>query len=581
MAKVAVFVIAAFIASPVWAQADVSHRGLTQSIEGALIYLADTQIKEHPGWASPRYTACKAHRCLPTLPINVGPLRELPGLPVYKPFPPLQNNEGEWANSIHVFPAELGNRNGETFVSVLDTNMFVTANLIYPMFLFRDATEEGGIGAMLQKAMASILAYQRGNGFNFWPQQPSAHGRHLTVKPYNIPLFNENMKLESFFSRFLPPDDPRRQWNQFFSNPAINPWGVESMVNIPNDADDTALALATIYLYQNLASSAFTLDKIQKGSDEFERMSSEFSLYRDEMGRREDGRDSWKGGPSGAFLTWLKPDTWGPEAFAHPELGVMPLGVNNVDCVVNANVLFALAMRGQQQAPGFAPSLDLVIKAIETKAWPRCGLYYPQNMIFPYAASRAYREGSIDDLRLQEAMARLARELIADQAAVKQKTPEQAGAFSGGIDKSSHLATALALSTLLNIGADTAEKYGFLASYQRALNDGVAYLIKARIRQRVLFAGETLLRSGEESSTGPTRYGYRWNSGLFFSASFWDMAQWRSEAYTVAIVMEALTKYMLAYEFSHEPTPHNLRVTIRQQPFSVDDANRPWQFIVE
>jgi len=42
-------------------------------------------------------------------------------------------------------------------------------------------------------------------------------------------------------------------------------------------------------------------------------------------------------------------------------------------------------------------------------------------------------------------------------------------------------------------------------------------------------------------------------SGLFFAASFWDLAHWRSQAFTVAIALEALTKYALAYDLDLAP----------------------------
>jgi hypothetical protein len=237
-------------------------------------------------------------------------------------------------------------------------------------------------------------------------------------------------------------------------------------------------------------------------------------------------------------------------------------------------------MRGDNHAAGFDETVGLVAKAINDKAWPRCGLYYPQDKIFPYAASRAFREGNINDSRLEDAMARLAQDLIADQASVRLKVPGQAGAFSGGADKSYHLATALAVSSLLNIGVEIAEKYGFLASYKRAIQDGVTYLIRERVAHKVLFS-ETLVNPAESHSSSGPRYGYRWTSGLFFSASAWDLAQWRSEAYTVAMVMEALTKYMLAYELSQQSLVSDLKVTIKQQPYNVEDGHRPWQFIVE
>ena len=45
---------------------------------------------------------------------------------------------------------------------------------------------------------------------------------------------------------------------------------------------------------------------------------------------------------------------------------------------------------------------------------------------------------------------------------------------------------------------------------------------------------------------------------MFFSASFWELAQWRSKPYTVAMVMEALIKYRLEY--------HKLDCTIADSP---------------
>jgi hypothetical protein len=42
-------------------------------------------------------------------------------------------------------------------------------------------------------------------------------------------------------------------------------------------------------------------------------------------------------------------------------------------------------------------------------------------------------------------------------------------------------------------------------------------------------------------------------SGLFFAASFWDLAHWRSQSFTVAMVLEALTKYALAYDLDDSP----------------------------
>ena len=233
--------------------------------------------------------------------------------------------------------------------------------------------------------------------------------------------------------------------------------------------------------------------------------------------------------------------------FDRPEIGVVPLGVNNVDVVVNSNVLFAMALTGRKDLPGYQDCVNLILKAAEKHAWPEAGLYYPQNMIFPYTASRAYRDGSAREPEMKAAMQRIMRDLIVAQKDWGEKNPTRRGAFPGGDDKSDHLASALAVTTLVNIGRQNAVEAGLLKEYDQAVFSGVQYLLNQAIWDKPKNP-ETVGKfkiPGDKCAT--------WLSGLFFAASFWDLAHWRSQAFTVAMVLEALTKYALAYDCDDVP----------------------------
>ncbi|MCX6107673.1 MAG: hypothetical protein NTY08_17750, partial [Proteobacteria bacterium] len=64
----------------------------------------------------------------------------------------------------------------------------------------------------------------------------------------------------------------------------------------------------------------------------------------------------------------------------------------------------------------------------------------------------------------------------------------------------------------------------------------------------------------------------KWDSGVFFSASNWKLAQWRSDAYTAAIVLEALAKYALAYDQSDKSFKDGLRLHVTSYGRNADAA---------
>ena len=522
---------------------------LKQAIMGALLYLDDTQIRQRPGFGDPRYDACSGDGCAPT-PVGLGE-----SLPL--PIGPTDNRRGEWANFIHVFPDQLqwphapwdtrpAGEDG-TVIQVQDSNLFMAATTALPLYYFDESALRPGqaaVTAMRDEALASIRAYRHGQGFAFWPTLPGTTSAAGRVGPLNIPPALGY--LQPVFLAIPGAADnipPRtRQWLSDIFDTGINPAGGDAITNIPADADDTALATAN-----------FSFDARRHGSSPItpEVLATVGALapWRDLGRKTEDGRDQWKGTNSGGFLTWLRDENLGREGrFADPEQGVIPLGVNNVDCVVNANALFALGLAGQGQSETARQVSDLLARAAAFGSWPECGLYYPQRQIFPYTLTRAYREGHVRNPAMATAMTRLLLALLSEQSQLAAKDPDRAGAFSGGADPTFDLATALGLSSLLNIGSDFAQKVGVLAQYQNGVEQALSYLLKSQQAWGIQFSTTFNRDSDHAFFPSPWDEARRWRAGVFFSASRWSLAQWRSEAYTTAMVLEALVKYGLEYD---------------------------------
>ena len=528
-------------------KARLSDKNLTHTILGALTYLEDRQIRPRQGQRSCETDSSDdGDGCDTRLSLNI-PFRENIGLPAPASIK-ARNRTGEWASYIHFLPNKIGVK-GRSPAAVQDSNLFMTAFIGYPLFLFDEGSlpdEKRHINSILQLAMTNIQSFRREDAYNFWAVLPGCRGTAPRTGPFNI----EVPMLEKMAEAYLNPkfaklfavlargqQTPPKYWLERCLSRAENQTGADALFNIPNDADDTSTAVA----FQQMYFARFPDSGIRPDFAALENISQ----FRDVEREREDGRDAWKGKASGAYLTWLKDEN--KPVFERPEIGVIPLGVNNVDVVVNSNVLFAMALTGRKDLPGYKDCVNLILKAAEKHAWPEAGLYYPQNMIFPYAASRAYRDGSAREPEMKAAMQRIMRDLIVAQKDWGEKNPTRRGAFPGGDDKSDHLASALAVTTLINIGRPNAAEAGLLKDYDLAISSGVKYLLNQAIWNKPKNP-ETVGKfktPGDKCAT--------WLSGLFFAASFWDLAHWRSQAFTVAMVLEALTKYALAYDCDDVP----------------------------
>jgi hypothetical protein len=546
---------------------------INQTILGALIYLADTQTLDRPGKHSSMHDFCDTASagCNSVILINKRQSDSYKERILKLKNFHIRNIIGEWATTVHFLPDKLGSTAGEAKIAIQDSNVFSTAGILYPLYFIDEEAlpkSEKFITNIRTSAANSLHLYKRNNSYNFWIESEGETSRFPKTGPLNIPTkVGKNMGIlltgvfNKLWQRFTKNMDVGGEdWVKRVLDKNENPYGFDAAFNIPNDTDDTSTVVA-VQKYHSLFHPEESINPDLAALNEITRFVDKERTIIDE-------RDLWTGTHnSGAYLTWLKDENL--ETFSDPASGIITHGVNNIDCVVNANALFSLALNNAQSWKGFNDAKYLLSRTITEKLWinNKCGLYYPQLMMFPYTISRAYREGGLnDDPVLVNAMGQLLKDILELQY--------ENGAFPGGKDRTHDLPTALAVSAILNIGAETASQHGLLNSYQSSIEKGIQYLISARTLHPVLFP-TTFALNGNNSDL---RYGYKWQSGLYFSTSFWDLAHWRSEPYTAAIILEALVKFVIAYDVKHSRLIDGDRLRIQSYDSSVEPTERPTSF---
>ncbi|MEM7645757.1 MAG: hypothetical protein AAF203_02505 [Pseudomonadota bacterium] len=476
-----------------------NRKNLQETLNGAVTYLQARQILDRPGSQDCRFDYSGGNGCS--------------GSSI--------NKLGEWANDIYplsftsaIYDPETTNES----TIIPDSNMFVTSAILYPLHWVDDS--QGKLKMMRKTALGSIKTYRKGAAFSFWPAYNHVKTGHSVIGPVNL-RFDAYDISDSFVTRLasgalglvIP-------WVEDWMNQLMvkeeNPHGFASYLNVPNDSDDTSVAMALLAVQAKKEGSSSQLDLGPL---------HEISRYRDVNRKKHDPRDTWSPKESGAFLTWMKNEN--EPLFADPETGVMPMGVNNVDCVVNANVVFSLALNGQTKAPGYDEALNYVADVALSGQWLKgCAFYYPQVYTFAYSASRAYRDGGARSPKMEEAMDQLMKDILKEQGF--------RGNWSISPDNSSDYATAKALVTLINLGQNRAMRLGLQDTYEESLKDGFAFLLE---HQKSISLGKGNLQSE----------GFYWRPGLFFSATDARLGTWRSTAVTNATVVEAIAKYLSDY----------------------------------
>jgi len=364
-----------------------------------------------------------------------------------------------------------------------DSNSFTVSSIHNALAAtFLRLPELTAIPSLLDRAIERILSYQNGNSFNFWP---------LLEPPSNLKL----------------------KWPVMLRRPnhySIHNTLTAGFFNVVNDSDDTAAALLAISQYQQIRPDV--ADKIILPRT----IGNIFSAYRDRNRPFSHPYNQFQRMTrTGAFLTWLarehslRPGAILP-SLKHPNI---PIGVNDVDCVVNANILATLAHFNELGTQGTRESCRLINSAFQRGLQKSCGVYYPSPYNLHYATAKAIAAGA---QCLTPSVRLLVQEILDEQ--------NSDGSWNSPLVGDQVHSSLYALNALSYLQNQTDEKTR--ERTRVAVDQGIAYIIQEQ-------------RAYEDG-------GSFWPAGVSFSGGTIVRKKivWRSEAHTTALASEVLSLWI-------------------------------------
>jgi hypothetical protein len=355
-----------------------------------------------------------------------------------------------------------------------------------------------GLKPVLLKAYREIQTYEVDKRYNFWKLLPPPRNHRLFGKdPHLLVRRPTNYPLKSRF--------------------------INKTANVPEDADDTALANTATYYHNRIFQD--TLRALSYAG---------FDEYLDKKRKNRNWYNFMLPTPhhSGAYLTWhhqeYEYNHWNPvttyfsllfiftpysSAFPVAYEPWIPFGANDVDVVVNSNILNYLVLTGQvNKSIGKAGALKVIEYNIRKNLWSTGAVYYPNSYHIDYAVAKAYHNGVED---LQEAAQKIKKHLI--------ETQQADGSFASKpwVNKGDIIqSTAYALHAMLDLRTkgetipdeNIRKAFGFLQTKAQR-KEGMCYW-----EGGVYFSGGTLLR---------------------------NILIWQSDAYTTALIARCFQRYYL------------------------------------
>ncbi len=385
----------------------------------------------------------------------------------------------------------LGKKGTEAYDSNNFTPTMIHNNLAHVYLNDPQNPDLKEIPQMLDLAYEASMLYREEKGFAFWLNQPKL----LTI----LPKVEEQFALE---------------WAKRPNHFPLKGSYVNKRADVASDADDTALAYHMMLL-NNVVRKVDERGERQKPEWQPEKIGDLFSSYRD-MDRKKSypyNRIHGNYTDTGAFLTWLiekKHGFWSVLVDLQWDSTGIHGGLNDLDCVVNSNVLNALAAYSELDTPGVTASCNFINHAFaDGKDAKTCGIYYPNPYHLHYAASKAFHTGASC---LQGGMSHALQQLR------KEQLPD--GSWPGGSTKEPVQSTLYAINALLLIGDMDGE------DFERATR-AMRYLLKEMV----------------VDASGTQAF---WKEGVFFSGGFLirDSLIWRSRSYTTSLGLTAISKYL-------------------------------------
>jgi len=381
---------------------------------------------------------------------------------------------GQWRTQVTTaVPNFIGvGRMNEAYEEPTAFGTYAIANILAEAYFLNPELAE--LRELIFKSAASLDNYRIGALFNFYP--PKMYGSHHVRGPRFM---------------YLHP-----RWKGF--------------THIPPDADTSSVTYAFLH-YQNSLERGLSPDEL---TTPLPRAAlDKFSETRDRH-RIPHAYNAMQGQVNtGAFLTWLF-DEKDPDMphyyFARPDKGMrIPFNVNDVDCVVNANVLKMLHYAGETDGPGYKAACRHLNKVVRGTQYYLCGMYYPNNHALPYSMASNLQSGVSC---LEESRKELLRYILRKQ--------QRNGAWQSQLvlRRDYVQSTVWALNALMMIGDPKNREH------RRAVKAGLKYLLSE-------------VRYDKKGNLF-------WRGQVYYAAIFAARFQvvWRSSAYTTALGLKALVQ---------------------------------------
>jgi hypothetical protein len=407
---------------------------------------------------------------------------------------------GEW-------PSTMGLKNRFLYlgkaIPFRDSNCFTQANVFNTLAeIYLGDSSRIEVLPMLELALPELLSYRDSMTFNFWKK----------LEP-NIPLSRKGPHPENYLAH--------RPTNFELKTRFIN-----NAADIANDADDTSTGnLALFY-----ANKVFSI----------KRQIPSQNLYDSYIDRNRNNYHWFNyihkiPRPSNAYMTWLAPEVqfkhWSfpwqvahnlvfflpaSSCFPHPYDRYVPWGANDIDAVVNCNVLNYLAKTGQlEESQGKEGAVNLLKYVVGKERWSRAGIYYPNRFYIHYTISKVYPY-FLEELAHEANVLKM--HLISSQ--------NMDGSFFSRkkVNKKDVLqSTVYSLQAMLN------------------LKEAGVEIPKGNMDKALEFILTHETRDDK---------GIHWKGGVFFSGGtvVRNALYFKSDAYTTALVAQAIQKYLALFD---------------------------------
>ncbi len=387
--------------------------------------------------------------------------------------------KGEWPSyieNIKTIPL-LGKKGKKAY----DSNCMVSVSIFVILAeYYIQHPDNNKIKDILYKAIGNFEYYRIGEAFHFWHElERTEHlqkGRHKRD----------------------PKKYRQRRANVFYYKSRL----INAMMNLAPDSDDAANVWLSYYLFNKIfrTDSLIIPDSPGKYLDEYSDINRENIHFYNFFKRH--------GKETGAFLTWMKEEKKLNLFRIFPGKDFyIPFGVNDIDAVVNANIVYSLKKMQDTLYPSYQKAMDFINYCFETNKYQSAGNYYPTKYNLHYITCKAFCSGCTG---LEKSLQYIYSQLKSQQL--------ENGSYPCQIKNNELQASIFALNSMIYL-----KKSGY-KGLEENINKVFDFVFSKKLSDKNKIW---------------------WTGGIYFSGGTFVRKShvWKSDAYTTALVLEAVSNY--------------------------------------